>query len=64
MVHRITNKNFTAVISELGAEYVCIEPWYGYDDSTDTPYDISRKSSMLCLEADAYFNTGYLINIV
>lgn len=37
------------------AEYVCIEPWYGIDDSWDAGHDITKKHRILSLDAGAEF---------
>ena len=38
-----------------GAEYVCIEPWYGIDDRRDTNVDFSRKERICALAAGTEF---------
>ena len=38
-----------------GAEYVCIEPWYGIDDSFDAGHDITKKHRILNLGAGNEF---------
>ena len=37
------------------AEYVCIEPWYGINDSHDRPDDISNKRAIEKLEINEEF---------
>ena len=38
-----------------GAEYVCIEPWYGVDDRWDADGDFTRKERIQSLEPGAEF---------
>jgi galactose mutarotase-like enzyme len=38
-----------------GAEYVCIEPWYGIDDNWDATHDFTRKEFIQSLEASEVF---------
>lgn len=44
-----------------GAAYVCIEPWFGYDDPVDTSGHIEDKASMMPLEPGSSFTTGIAI---
>ena len=38
-----------------GADYVCIEPWYGIDDSWDAVQDFTQKEYIQYLEAEEEF---------
>lgn len=44
-----------------GAAYVCIEPWFGYDDPIDATGRIEDKPGMIPLESRASFTTGIAI---
>lgn len=45
-----------------GADYVCVEPWYSYDDGLDGGGPIKDKPGIICLEPDKSFATGYSIS--
>jgi galactose mutarotase-like enzyme len=47
-----------------GAPYVCLEPWYSYDDAPDCDGQFENKPGILRLTAGEMFNTGYTIRIV
>ena len=38
-----------------GAEYVCIEPWYGLNDSYDKKDDFSQKRDIQKIDVDEEF---------
>jgi len=44
-----------------GAPYVCLEPWHGFDDSSENNADLRQKPDMLRLAAGETFTTGYRI---
>ncbi len=43
------------------AAYVCIEPWFGYDDPINASGKIEQKPGMISLESQASFSTGIAI---
>ena len=43
------------------AEYLCIEPWFGQADNTDSDYDITHKEAIESLEAGKTFNATRVI---
>ena len=47
-----------------GADYVCIEPWYGYDDPVDSNNKLEEKPGIQSLEPNNKFTTGYSIETV
>ena len=49
--------------SKPGAPYVCLEPWYGFDDSSEINANIRQKPDMLRLAAGESFTTGYRIAV-
>jgi galactose mutarotase-like enzyme len=46
-----------------GAPFVCIEPWHGIPDMSDTSGDLVDKEGILTLEPRAVFTTGYRVEI-
>ena len=46
-----------------GAHYVCLEPWFGFDDSSEINVDIQQKPDMLRLAAGETFAAGYSITV-
>ena len=46
-----------------GAPYVCLEPWCGFDDTSEINADIMRKPGMLTLAAGDSFVTGYCVTV-
>ena len=45
------------------APFVCIEPWLGYADSSDTQQDFTKKEAIMSLEAGKTFKASYSIAI-
>lgn len=43
------------------APYLCIEPWFGQADNTDSDYDITHKEAIESLEAGNTFNATRVI---
>jgi galactose mutarotase-like enzyme len=46
-----------------GAEYVCIEPWYGINDSYDKKDDISQKRAIQSIKPDEIFSFDWSAEI-
>lgn len=46
-----------------GAKFVCIEPWYGFNDASKSDGIFENKPSMLTLSAGRTFETGYGITV-
>ena len=46
-----------------GAPYVCLEPWFGFDDSSEMNPDLRQKPDMFRLAAGDTFATGYKITV-
>lgn len=46
-----------------GAPYVCIEPWYGINDSRDVKDDISKKREIQHLSEDGQFEFSWIAKI-
>lgn len=47
-----------------GAAYVCVEPWYSYDDRPDSDRHFENKPGIMRLASGNKFNTGYTIRVV
>ena len=48
----------------MGAPFLCIEPWHGIPDMSDTSGNLAEKEGILTLEARAVFATGYRVEIL
>lgn len=46
------------------ADYVCIEPWYGVNDSVNADQNFKTKEGILKLDANKSFNAVYTISII
>jgi galactose mutarotase-like enzyme len=46
-----------------GAPYICIEPWFSYDDAIDTDGILENKPGIMKLFPNETFETGYSIYI-
>lgn len=46
-----------------GAPYVCLEPWCGFDDTSEVNSNILDKPGMLRLAAGEVFATGYSVTV-
>ena len=46
-----------------GAPFLCIEPWHGIPDMSDTSGSLADKEGILSLEPRATFSTGYRVQI-
>ena len=46
-----------------GAPFLCIEPWHGIPDMSDTSGNLVDKEGILSLEPRAAFSTGYRVQI-
>jgi galactose mutarotase-like enzyme len=47
-----------------GAPFLCIEPWHGLPDMSDTSGNLADKEGIISLEPRAAFTTGYRVQIV
>ncbi|MGA2481297.1 MAG: aldose 1-epimerase family protein [Spirochaetia bacterium] len=46
-----------------GAPFLCIEPWHGIPDMSDTSGNIAEKEGIMSLEPRGSFSTGYRVEI-
>lgn len=49
--------------AKLGAPFVCIEPWYGYSDTSDASGQFADKPSLVKLDAGETFQTEWSIEV-
>jgi galactose mutarotase-like enzyme len=49
--------------SKPGAPFVCIEPWHGIPDMSDTSGELTEKEGILTLAPAGEFATGYRVEI-
>ena len=47
-----------------GAPFLCIEPWHGIPDMSDTSGNLAEKEGIMTLEPRAVFSTGYRVEIL
>lgn len=45
------------------APFICIEPWYGYSDTSESTGDLFEKEGIQILEANTIFKTTFSIDI-
>lgn len=50
--------------SKVGAQFVCIEPWLGYSDTTETSGNITEKEEILILEPNKKHDCTFSIEIL
>lgn len=55
---------FLGIWAKPAAPYVCIEPWYGINDSYEKKDDISQKRGVLCLAPAKSFSFSWSVRIV
>lgn len=49
--------------TKLNAQFVCIEPWFGYSDTKNNSGNITEKEGIVLLEANAIFKSEFSIEI-
>ena len=54
------NAPYLGIWAKPGAPYVCIEPWYGVNDSNEKKADFSQKDDIQKLAPDCCFNFTWL----
>lgn len=50
--------------TKMNAPFLCIEPWFGYSDSTESTGKIMEKEGIQILEPKAIFNSQFSIEIL
>lgn len=65
--NRVVKFNFDSPIlgiwAKPGAPYVCIEPWWGINDSYDKKADISEKRAIMTLDPDSKASYNWTVEI-
>lgn len=57
------NAPHLGIWAKPGAEYVCIEPWWGHADFTDSNGDLASKDSIQTLEPKDLYSTSISISV-
>lgn len=50
--------------TKVGAPFICIEPWFGYSDTTESNGNLYEKEGVIVLEANAKFQAKFSIEIL
>jgi galactose mutarotase-like enzyme len=50
--------------TKVGAPFICIEPWFGYSDTTESNGNIFEKEGVIVLEANDTFQAKFSIEIL
>ncbi len=58
-----SNSDYLAIWHVPNAKYICIEPWNGVPDYDNTDYDFTKKTGIICLEANKEYSNIHKINI-
>ncbi len=56
--------NTLAIWTKPNAPFVCLEPWKGYADHSDSDYDFKKKDDIVCLEKNDIYKAGFSVNIL
>ncbi len=56
--------NTLAIWTRPGAPFVCLEPWKGYADHSDSDYDFIKKDDIVCLKENESYTFGYDVTIL
>jgi galactose mutarotase-like enzyme len=49
--------------AKAGSPFICLEPWFSFDDTNDVNGNLIDKAGMLTLNANEAFKTGYKITL-
>lgn len=55
---------YLGIWAKPGAEYVCIEPWYGINDDYDKKDDFSQKRAIQSVDVGATFSFDWIAEII
>lgn len=58
-----SNFNSLGLWAKPGAPFVCIEPWLGYADASNSNQQLKEKEGILCLAPQKAFKAAYSIEI-
>ncbi len=56
--------NSLAIWTKVNAPFVCLEPWMGYADHTDSDYNFIKKDDIVSLKTNEVYKCGYMIEIL
>ena len=55
--------NYLGLWAKPGADFVCIEPWFGCADTVDKHVDISKKEDIQHLKTGHVFEAAFFISV-
>jgi len=50
--------------TKVGAPFICIEPWFGYSDTTESTGNLFEKEGIIVLKTDTNFQAKFSIEIL
>jgi galactose mutarotase-like enzyme len=50
--------------TKVGAPFICIEPWFGYSDTTESKGNLFEKEGIIVLKTDTTFQAKFSIEIL
>lgn len=56
--------NTLAIWTKPNAPFVCLEPWKGYADHSDSDYDFKKKDDIVCLKKNELYQASFSVNIL
>ena len=56
--------NSLAIWTKPNAPFVCLEPWMGYADHSDSDYNFIKKDDIVTLKANEVYKCGYSVEIL
>ena len=62
---KVNFENFPSlgIWTKIDAPFLCIEPWFGYSDTTESSGNLFEKEGIQVLEADETFKSKFSIEI-
>lgn len=60
----ITGFPYLGIWQKVGADFICIEPWYGLADEHDFDGELTDKEGILLLEPEKSFHCSYTIRFL
>lgn len=56
--------NTLAIWTKPNAPFVCLEPWKGYADHSDSDYDFKKKDDIVSLKENELYEASFSVNIL
>ena len=53
-----------AIWTRPNAPFVCLEPWKGYADHSDSDSDFKKKDDIVCLKKNELYQASFSVNIL